>query len=266
MTSKTYVVAGSGLSLTRVRSGQVLTSDQIIRTNNFFFEPLAYLGKRVDMAFMGGDPRIAPFMFETLWRIRADYDLRAWTSHNPKVIRAGQRRFGPLYQPMRYRDAAIETEVATLMAHHDRKPTTGLYAVLMAHAMGAERIILAGIDFYNGAQRYPFEPGRHYKDLMGQDLNTRGMDHHLHDPALDLAILEALLRRGDVELSCIAKGSLLDTLMPCALLRPGDPVVQTPRTPPTDWVARAGIYPIAWLKLLRRASAWRRQLGKDRPQ
>lgn len=260
MTSDTFVVAGGGLSLTRLIPGQVLVTDRIVRTNNFFFEPMHYLGRRVDLAFMGGDPRVAPFMFETLWRCRADYDLAAWSSHNPAVIRAGQRRFGACYRVMRYRDAAIEAEVAALMARHERKPTTGTYAALMAHGMGARRIILTGIDFYNGSQRYPFEPGRHQRDLMGQDLNRRGVDQRLHAPQLDLDILSALIRRGDAEFLRSGAGTPLDSLMPQAPVRTGQPVIPTPRTPPTDWAPRAGLYPIAWLKLMRRASAMLRGL------
>ena len=93
MSSRPVIVAGNGMSLTRIAPGRVLETDFIIRTNNFFFETHYYLGRRVDLAMMGGDPRVAPFMFETLWQCRKDYDLQGWSSFNPKVVPAGNRRF-----------------------------------------------------------------------------------------------------------------------------------------------------------------------------
>ncbi|MEL0439195.1 hypothetical protein [Phycobacter sp. K97] len=248
------VVVGNGASIADLEPGRIRTDDFIIRTNNFFFEPDFYLGRRVDLAFMAGDPRVAPFMFETLYRCRADYDLGSWTSHNPRVVRAGQRRFAALYQPMRYRDAHIEAEVQRLIARHQRHPTTGLYALLMAHAMGAEEIILAGFDFYTGNRRYPFEPGPHFRALMGQDLGQRGFDHHLHAPELDLDILRALRARGDCRLLRAADNPVLAPLTELAPLR-GGTSLRVPRdNPPRDWAWRSGLYPISLLKLLRRGS------------
>ncbi len=259
---KIAVVAGNGTSLTQLKPGQVLASDTIIRVNNFFFEPKFYLGRRVDLAFMGGDPRVAPFMFETLWRCRKDYTLRAFSSHNQAVIRAGRRRFGALFEDLRYRDASLKTEITDLIAHYQRPPTTGIYALLMAHALGASQIILTGIDFHSTPQRYPFKLGPHYRALMGQDLNQRGTDTHLHNTDLDRAIIETLTRRDDVQLWRSSDITALNELMPLAPLRDGPQIVAEPRHPPTDWAARSGVYPIALLKTLRRMSALRRRLGK----
>jgi hypothetical protein len=249
------VVAGNGASIADLEPGRILRDDFIIRTNNFFFEPDFYLGRRVDLAFMAGDPRVAPFMFETLYRCRADYELVGWTSHNPRVVRAGQRRFGALYQPMRYRDAHIETEVQRLIARHQRHPTTGIYALLMAHAMGAEEIILAGLDFYTGKRRYPFEPGLHFRALMGQDLGQRGFDQHLHALELDLDILRALRGRGDCRLLRAADNPVLAPLTDLAPLRGEASLMQPRENAPRDWVSRSGIYPISLLKVLRKSSA-----------
>jgi len=253
--NRPVVVAGNGASLAHLPVGVIRADDFIIRTNNFFFERSFHLGQRVDMAFMGGDPRVAPFMFETLYRCRADYDLRSWSSHNPKVIRAGQRRFKQSFQPMRYRDSALEAEVRQLITRHERHPTTGIYAVLMAHGLGAERIILAGMDFYGGHTRYPFEPGPHYRALMGQDLGQRGLDRQLHDLDLDHAILRLLQARGDVQLWRVGDSALLRDVSAPAPDREGG-VLDLPRAPPpNDWAGRAGLYPIEALKLLRRSSA-----------
>lgn len=252
MTRPTYVVAGNGGSLSLPQEGRILASDHMVRTNNFFFEPRSYLGARVDLAVMGGDPRVAPFMFETLWQCRKTYDLRGWSSHNPAVIRAGQRRFGALFQPMRYGPPDIMTRVQALMQRYNCKPMTGTYGVLAAYGAGAARIVLTGMDFYQAGTRYTYEAGKHQSTLLGADLNTRGLDARQHNPDLDLAIFALLQGRGDVELSRTTQGSMLDAVMDMAPVRTGPPPDIQPTGAPTDWASWAGLYPIAALKLMRR--------------
>lgn len=262
------VVAGNGHSLESIAPGRVLAGDAVLRTNNFFFERAFYLGRRVDLAYIAGDPRVAPFMFETLHRCRDDYEIGGWTSHNPKVIKAGMRRFRDLYRPMTFRDAAVEQGVAALMARYERKPMSGTYAVLAAHGLGARHILLAGMDLYTGGPRYPFTPGRHFQALMAPGMAAMGPDRHLHDADLDRAIFEMLLARGDVRLERTTEASALQDVLPLAPLREGEPVACLPRANPvSDWVDWAGPYPIALLKLLRRGAALRRRLlpGRARP-
>lgn len=261
MTARPVIVAGNGESLARIDPGRVLETDLFIRTNNFFFETRYHLGRRVDLAMMAGDPRVAPFMFETLWQCRRDYDLRGWTSFNPKVEAAGKRRFSSLFQPMCYRDAHVERAVERLCAKYGKVPMTGTYALLMAHGMGAEQAILAGFDLYGGGVRYPFAPGRHYRDLMGEDVNARGTDTRLHDTGLDLEVLEMLLARGDMAVMRAVETGPLADLLPLAPLRDGARLEPEPRPQaPTDWAGRAGLYPIQLLKFLRRGSTLRRKL------
>ncbi|TNJ40987.1 hypothetical protein FGE21_15665 [Phaeobacter sp. B1627] len=262
MRDRPVVVAGNGASLAQLPVGRILADDFIIRTNNFFFEPRFYLGRRVDLAFMGGDPRVAPFMFETLHRCRRDYDLRSWSSQNRRVQRAGRRRFASLFQPMRYRDATLERQVQALISRYGRHPTTGIYAALMAHGLGAGRIILAGMDFYGTPKRYPFEPGPHYRALMGQDLGRRGLDRHLHDLDLDHAILRLLRAREDVQLLRVGDSPLLRDVADAAPDRGGPRLEQSRSAPPTDWAGRAGVYPIEVLKVLRKGSAALRGIRK----
>lgn len=262
MMDRRVVVAGNGPSISTLEPGCIQADDFIIRINNFFFEPRFFLGQRVDLAFMAGDPRVAPFMFETLHRCRGDYDLRAWSSHNPKVARAGQRRFGPLYQPMRFRDQEIEAQVQALTRRYDRRPTSGIYAVLMAHALGAQEIILAGLDFYSHPRRYPYELGPHYRALMGQDLGARGVDKHLHHLQLDLDILKVLKERGDVKLFRASDTEALNDLMDQAPVQSKTSLELPRQSPPTDWAAFSGLYPIEVLKVLRRGSALLRQIRK----
>lgn len=262
------VVAGNGHSLASIAPGRILAGDATLRTNNFFFERDFYLGRRVDLAYIAGDPRVAPFMFETLHRCRHEYDIGGWTSHNPKVIKAGMRRFRDLYRPMCFRDAAVERGVAGLMARFQRKPMSGTYAVLAAHGLGARHILLAGMDLYTGGPRYPFTPGRHFQTLMAPGMAAMGPDKHLHDADLDRAIFDMLMARGDVALERTTERSALDDVLPLAPLRTGQPVEVLPRPDAiNDWVDWAGPYPIALLKMLRRGAALRRRIlgGRSAP-
>jgi hypothetical protein len=226
-----------------------------VRTNNFFFEPQSFLGRRVDLAVMGGDPRVAPFMFETLWRCRGTYDLRAWTSHNPAVVRAGRRRFGALYQPLRYGSDALAKQVQALIAHYGCKPMTGTYAVLAAHGRGAGQgtghIILTGMDLYGSENRYAHTTGKNHSALLGQDLNQRKIDADQHNIDLDLAILALVQEHTGGALKRTTSGSKLDTLMDMAPFRAGASPDISPTNPPADWASRAGLYPIGLLKGLR---------------
>ena len=258
---RTCVVAGNGQSLSRIAPGRVLAGDAVVRTNNFFFEPEFYLGRRVDLAYLAGDPRVAPFMFETMHRCRDEYEIGGWTSHNPKVIKAGMHRFKDLFRPMQFRDVAVEREVERLSTRFQRKPMSGTYAVLAAHGFGAWRIVVAGIELYSGAARYPFTPGRHFESLMAPCRASRGHDRHLHDPDLDRAILEYLQLRGDLRLERSAECSALMDVLPLAETRAGDPLVTVPRDEPVnDWAPWAGAYPIGMLKVMRRGAALRRRL------
>lgn len=259
MTNTTYVVAGNGASLAHIPVGCILASDKMVRTNNFFFEQQSYLGRRVDLAVMGGDPRVGPFMFETLWRCRNTYDLEAWTSHNPTVVRAGRRRFGALFQEMRYGSDALAEQVRDLGAQYDCKPMTGTYALLAAHGCGAGqgkgKIILAGMDLYSTDTRYAFRAGKNQSALLGQDLNQRRVDTRLHNVDLDLAIMALLQDHTGGALQRTTRGSRLDDLMDMAPDRSGAGPIITPTHPPTDWAPRAGLYPIAALKVMRRVRA-----------
>lgn len=256
---RSCVVAGNGRSLGSLAPGRVLAGDAVLRTNNFFFEKEFHLGRRVDLAYLAGDPRVAPFLFETLHRCREDYDIRGWTSHNPKVIKAGLRRFRDLYQPLRFRDASVERAVGALMARYQRKPMSGTYAVLAAHGLGAQHILVAGMDLFSSGPRYLFTPGRHHQALMRPGLAAADADQH--NPDLDRAIFEMLLARGDLLLERAAEQSALADILPLAAPREGAPLLSQPRDRLVeDWAGWAGLYPIALLKLMRRGAALRRRL------
>ena len=254
------VVAGNGASLAEMKPGSVLSNDFILRTNSFFFEPRYYLGRRVDLAMISGDPRVTPFVFETLWTCRNDYDLRYWSSHDARVSRIGQRRFASLYTPMRYRDTEIEQAVKALCAKYQRQPTTGIMAALLAHALGAQHIILAGMDLYSQSRRYVYEPGPNYRALMGADVSTRGVDERLHHRDLDRAVLAAMNARNDVALFNASGSTALGDLMESAPLRKGPRPLQDRHDAPGDWVGRAGLYPIGMLRLLRSGRRLQRRL------
>jgi hypothetical protein len=264
--SQVWVVAGNGQSLTAIAPGRVLAHDRILRCNNFFFEERYHLGRRVDLAFIGGDPRVAPFVFETLNRARGQYDIGAWSSPNARVARWGRRYLRQGYRPLRYRDGAVEAEVARLSAKHGGlRPSTGVEALLMAHGMGARQIVLAGVDLYAGPKRYAYAPGRHQRDLLGEDLGTRSYDLRLHHPELDRALIGWLARREDLALWRAANGTALDDLLDLAPMREGPAPEAGPKPQVLDWASWAGWYPIGALKVMRRVRRWQRRLTGGLP-
>ena len=263
--SQITVVAGSGHSLTRIAPGRVQPGDRIIRTNNFFFEDRFYLGRRVDLAFVGGDPRVAPFVFETLNRARDHYDIRAWSAPSDRVARIGRRFLDLPYHPLRYAGDAVTQKLQALQSRYQVKPSSGLQAMLLAHAMGARQIILAGIDLYSGAMRYAYDPGRHQRDLLGQDLATRSYDLRLHHPDLDRELISWLAEQPGMTLWRSADCAALNGLIDLAPERPGAGLTPDPKPQILDWADWAGWYPIGLLKLLRRLRRWQRRLTGTLP-
>ena len=261
-TGRTAIVAGNGASLARIRPGILLADDLIVRTNNFFLEPRYFLGQKVDLAVMGGDPRVAPFMFETLYRCRADYELKGWVSVNPKVQAVGQRRFSDLSMPFPWRDQALETAVANLTARYGKKLMTGTYGLLAAYGLGASKILLCGFDLYKDGQHYAFPLGKHQSDLMGHVMRRSGIDDSQHDRNLDSAVIGLLQDRGDVALFRTSDETPWDNLLPMAADRIGTPLAPSERAGgPRDWVSHVGPYPIQLLKLLRWGSRVMRGAG-----
>ena len=249
--NQTYVVAGNGTSLSHVGESLILASDKIVRTNNFFFEPQTYLGSRVDLVVMGGDPRVAPFMVETLWRCRSTYDVRAWTSRHPKIIRAGNRRFASNFVPFPEIAIELEQRVKKLVEQYGCKPMTGTNAVLAAWGLGARRIILTGYDFYQSGKRNTYDVGPHQSALLGADLNNREIDTQQHNINLDLAIFQTIQQFGACTLLRASSGTALDAEMDLATKRSGPEPIIRKTVPPKDWAPHAGLYPLAALKMMR---------------
>lgn len=261
------VVAGSGPSLAAIDPGRVLASDRIIRVNNFFFEDRFHLGRRVDLAYVSGDPRVVPFMCATLKKARAQYDLREWSAPGGRVARIAGRHLGRLpYRPVPPPDAETAAEIARLTDRYGVKPSSGVQALLLAQAMGARRIILAGIDLYSAENRYVYTPGRHQRDLLGDDLGNRAWDLRLHHPDFDRALIGWLANRPGLTLWRAADVPALNGLLDLAPERDGPRIVVEPKERIEDWAGWAGLYPIRLLKILRRLRRWQRTLTGDLPR
>lgn len=246
------VVAGNGPSLAHIAPGRVTGDDAILRTNSFFLEPSYFLGTRVDLAMIAGDPRVVPFLLETLCRTDHQYQLGAWSSPAPKVARMAARRLTCPHVPMRHATPAIAAEVARLMAEYNAVPTAGVQTLLLAHAMGARHILLAGIDLYATPERYAFTPGPRMRRLLGKDLATRSFDSRLHHPDLDRRLIAYLAVQPDVTLQRAAAASPLADLLDLAPVRAGPPLHQPVKEPIADWADWAGgWYPVGALWALR---------------
>lgn len=254
---QTYVIAGNGPSLAQIDPGLVMIDDFIIRTNSFFLEPQYHLSNRVDLALIAGDPRVAPFVFATLKEVSDHYDIRNWSTVKERLIPTG-RKFLPRGYLAQTLDDDVRKRLEQLQAEYQAEPTAGIRAILMAHGLGAQSIILAGIDLYAGPDRYVYNPGRHMRDLLGNDLAMRPYDMRLHHPDLDLALLDYMANRSDLTLKHTTKKGPLDAYLDLAMPRMGTPVTPQPKPKVDDWVAWAGWYPIVALKLMRKMRAVQR--------
>lgn len=254
---QTYVVAGNGPSLAQIDDGVVLQEDFIVRTNSFFLEPQYHLSNRVDLALVAGDPRVAPFVFATLKEVSDHYDIRNWTTVKERLIPAGRKFLPRGYLPQTYNDE-VQNRLEQLQAEYQSEPTAGIRAVLLAHGLGAQSIVLAGIDLYTGQERYVFNPGPHMRDLLGSDLGVRPYDTRLHNPDMDLALLDYMANRSDLTLKHSSKNGPLSAYLDLAKPRMGTPVTSKPKPKVDDWVAWAGWYPIGALKLMRKIRALQR--------
>lgn len=256
--SQTYIVAGNGPSLAQIDPGLVLQEDFIIRTNSFFLEQQYYLGERVDLALIAGDPRVAPFVFATLRQICDHYDIRHWTTVKDRLVPTGEKFMPRCHIPLRHADEGVTTRLAQLQAEYQCEPTAGIRAILMAHGLGAKSIILAGIDLYAGTDRYVYEPSKHMRDLLGNDIANRRYDRRLHHPDLDLALLDYMANRPGLTIKHSSKGGPLNDHLDLAMPRMGTPIVPSPKPKGDDWVTWAGWYPIGALKLMRKIRALQR--------
>jgi hypothetical protein len=266
MNRQTIVVAGNGPSLAEVVPGTILSDDTIFRVNSFFFEPKLYLGTRVDLAFVSGDPRIVPFICAAIRQAGDIYDLRGWSASTGRVESIAKRWMTAPNTPYRLRDAQLERDLRALETRHQALPTTGMRAVLLAHALGASRIILTGIDLYGGARRYSHISGPHQRALLGNDLDRRGYDFDQHSRDMDLAVLDLLARRGDVELLLAAQVPAIGDVLPLAQPRQGEWVLPMPKSRQIDdWPSWAGIYPIHLLRFLRWVRKTQRNLSGQAP-
>ncbi|WP_424944551.1 alpha-2,3-sialyltransferase [Aliiroseovarius crassostreae] len=249
------VVAGNGPSLCSVEPGRVLATDVMVRINSFFFEPEYYLGQRVDLAFVSGDPRVVPFLLATLKAelSKEKYKLGAWVATHPKSRKVAARKLGQ-WPELKVPSLAqgLQRGIDELMAKYQAKPTSGIQAILVAHAMGAHDIILTGVDLYQGDTRYVFTSGVHQEKLLGDAVHKPDYDRKLHSRDLDCSILE-LLQKCDVSLACASSDMVLTSILDVAPVRDGEAVKVRPHPDaPQDWNSWSGIYPIQLLMLLRK--------------
>lgn len=259
----TAVVAGNGQSLSRIDPGRVLADDFVIRVNNFIFEDRRYLGARVDLALVSGDPRPAPFVFEAIARARDLYDIRAWAATTPQIARAGRARLGRhgiAQRPYQTGDGETRQMLERLQADHQVTPTSGVLALLLARAMGATTLLVAGIDLYQGDRRYTYEPGPQQRALMGGDLGRRAYDTAFHSADTDRRVLAWLADRPGLSVLRTADVPALNDILDLAPVRPGPPVQVLDKRQITDWPLRAGLYPIHLLRALRWARRVQRQV------
>lgn len=256
--SSVAVIGGSGPSLYQVDPRRVPAHATIIRINNFFLEPEYFLGRRVDCAYFSSDPRAARFYVATLKRVmaRGEYDVRRTASHLPAAARLGVPEPFDLVRPG---DLGARRLLAELEREGGLRPTSGAMAMLHATDRGADRLVLAGMDFYAGAKyAYPLPPNLHR--ILRPNLSSTGYDERLHAREADLAVLRYLLDRG-IEIR--VAGPEFDEslgLEPAPLLPSEEQITRVPKPSGyvDDWVRWAGLWSIDMLV----AARWLRRRFK----
>lgn len=258
---QTAVVAGNGPSLAHLLPGSILKSDKIIRINNFFFEPKCFLGSRVDLAFLGGDPRVSRFMVKALKHSLTTYDVQSWCAQDSRVARNARRRLPKVTEILwGIQDTELRKVLIDLSRKYQRHPFTGTYSIVFAAASGARSIQLAGMDMYTGDSRYNYQPGFRQSLLLGKDLARRGPDLRLHNPDLDRELIVLLAeigqRRGTFELTSADRSSALSDLLDYSQSRSGEQI-QSDGTRNTidDWPHWSGVTSIRMLDVARRVAA-----------
>ncbi|PMR73046.1 alpha-2,3-sialyltransferase [Billgrantia endophytica] len=261
--SRRFIVAGGGPSLLTLDVRRVDLQDTIVRVNNFFFENTYRLGRRVDLVQVGGDRWIFPFYAKTLHRLLAEgvYSVGSWSSHQAQVARRGQRSLPLPFVGVRYRDRDAEKAISALIERYRKTPTTGIWAIISAHGLGADTITLAGIDLYTGSERYAHELTGHSAALVSH-IGTGGYNTQFHDVALDRDIIVYLAQRGDVKIQRASVESGALDFLPVAPKHGEGFRIEPKSKVINDWDGWAGLYPIGAMRLARRTNEIRRHVGR----
>jgi len=255
---RTAAILGNGPSAACLLPGRLRADDAIVRVNSFFVEPRLVAGTRVDLAFLGGDPRAAPFVAAGLVHQRT-YSVQAWASDDPRAARAVARHLSVPQRAVPPLSAGLDTDIRALVAAAGLRPTSGTRAVLAAVALGARDLVIAGIDLYAGPARYAFTPGPRMRALMAADYASDGPTPAQHSADLDRRILARLAAEPDVTLRLAAPSAALSDILDPAPDRGGLALTNAgPNTSLRDWPAWAGPVPLAGLVALRRLRAWQR--------
>ncbi len=261
------VILGNGPSVAGLMPGRLRPEDRIIRVNSFFAERVLHAGPRVDLAFIGGDPRAAPFVAAGLGRARG-YRVAAWATDDRRIVRscerlvAAPRRAVPALPAALARDIAREIghDIALPTSARGPGPTSGVRAVLAAIAMGETEILIAGLDLYALPDRYAFSPGPRMRALMGGDYARSWPDPAQHLPDLDRQILARVAACPGLSLRLAAPTPALSGVLDLAPDRGGPASPCTGDNPgPCDWPAWAGARPLAGVVIARRLRAWHRR-------
>jgi hypothetical protein len=253
-------VLGNGPSVAGLLPGRLRTDDRIVRVNSFFVEHVLHTGTQVDLAFIGGDPRAAPFVAAGLARARV-YRVAAWATDDPRVARSCDWHLTIPRLVLPPLPAALAADVDGLIAVSGRRPTSGVRATLAAVALGARDILIAGLDLYATSDRYVFAPGPRMQALMQADYTRRAPDPARHLPDLDRRILARLAADPALILHLAAPTPALSGILDTAPDRGGPASLSAgPNPGPRDWPAWAGPVPLAGLAALRRLRGWQRRL------
>lgn len=89
-------------------------------------------------------------------------------------------------------------------------PTTGVQAIAFFAVLGFKRFEIIGMDFYQGNERYMYNPSAEMKEKMDKKHFTPGYEKGAHTLDLDVSFLIEILRQyPDIEIKNIANNQIL---------------------------------------------------------
>ena len=206
---KDVIVAGNGPSLRKTVNFSHNRNVKIVRVNNFFFETQFYLGKTVDLLVVGGDRWLFPFYLQTAKKLikKDDYKILNWTCFETTILNKYEIKDATkLY--IEDRAHALEHVKFLQKKYGNRKPTTGVLAVLYAYLLGAKTINVIGLDNYSLGQPYEYDNSQVDKQLRQK--NKKEFPKRFHALELDLEIMDFISAQENVEVVNFSQSEVFD--------------------------------------------------------
>ncbi len=215
-TNTSVVIAGNGPSLKDIDYRRLPKEFDTFRCNQFYFEDKYYLGKHVTKAFFGGFYHIELNTSYAVLESKKEYtiDDRYFAFISVK----GSRRIFEYMSCLKfacdiyYVNPKIAKFIDCNRLMRETIPTSGIFMIFTALAMGYKEIYLTGIDFYQGKDRYMYEEKGLLSTFHPFDKSKKGG----HSLEFEYECMDFIKTFTDVNIYAISPESALSELFPLA--------------------------------------------------